>query len=223
MATKKIRQSEELGLFGLMQALQSRLYELLTTKGRDGFPGKFREIANAAAYDAYEAGSDRVVVHYNGFPIGAIRVNTKRLWRVADSVAYQLWCQENHHMTDELRIKWEDMTPEEIDQVASFIWDNFDDVRREELVWEPYEPVDPTTLDLAWNEEQGKAYDRETGEEVPGVEMVTEKLGTTLEGFKLDGSKNGPGKKYVAVRKAMEGIPPAKQLAMLMGGIDDDE
>lgn len=201
--------------FAAVQAFYSYLGERVKTSGRDGLPGVLRAAVDAKALDLYaKEGADRLTVDLNGQKVGAVRVNTKPVWRVTDPDAYQVWCQNAHHMFSSATVAWDEMTDAERDTVLDYIAVEMDGDR---FIKEVYRPMTPAELDLAWNERDGAAIDPETGEVVPGVELATEVVGTTIEGFKIDGAKTGANAKYVPVRSALRGMLPGDQVSLLIG------
>lgn len=211
--------NKELEQFGLAQAMYDYLGKRIATRGRDGFPGDLRAAANAEAWDAWnEHGADRITVKLNGQAVGAVRVNTKEAWTVTDPDAWQVWCQETHHMLTGCTIDLGALTPEQYEEVANYIWDNI----TTDAVKERWEPMDPADAGLLWSQDAHAAIDPETGEHVPGVEYASVVTGTTIEGFKMDGAKSGAAKKYVPVRTALAGIAPARRAELLLGEETDE-
>ena len=208
----------DLERFAVAQALYDYLGKRIATHNRDGMPGDLRAAANAEAYDAWaEHGADRVTVALNGQTVGALRVNVKESWSVTNPAAFQAWCQDNHRMLDKTVIDLGKLTPAQYEDVASYIYDNL----TTEAVYDQWDVPTPNQLGLVWRESEHLAIDPETGEQVPGVEFASTFVGTTVEGFKLDGAKSGAAKKYAPVRQALAGIAPAKTVALLIGAEED--
>lgn len=203
--------------FAVAQALYDHLGKLIATgsKSRGGLPGELRAEADAAALDAWEQNhADRIQVDVNGLGVGAVRVKTTQAWRITDPDAYQVWCQDNHHMVSETSADLDKLTPGQFEDAINYI---FYELNRPDVITETWGPAKPEELDLIYNAETGVAIDPNTGEQVPGLEWATTVTGTVIEGFKLDGAKSGPAAKYAPVRAALAGLPPSKRQQLLMG------
>lgn len=207
--------------FAAAQAMYEYLGRRVASKGRDGLPGDLRAAVDAEALEAWaEHGSDKVRIPLNGQAVGAVRVNVKEAWHVTDPDAYQVWCQETKHMLHGTRAEIERLTESEFEEVCNFIWDVLD---RQDVIVDQWEPERPEDIGLVWSAERHAAIDPETGEQVPGVEFAATVVGTTIEGFKMDGAKSGAAKKYAPVRTALAGLTAAKKEELLLGGSEDEE